>query len=229
MGVGIMDRVAWVVIALYIALFAMFTVPYVLLMFPDLGSNDRAGLYAVYREPVYWAFLVLILFSSQFVLLRIPVKLRNNRPVGKQPVWITVVVGALFMAGMFFTLLLALTELILQGKNCKTWVCETWGPTVVVIFFLTWAIWAVIFKKYSSHSSPEKLSSTVSLWLLRGSILELLIAVPSHIYIRQKTYCCAGMMTFLGITMGVTVMLLAFGPSVYYLYKARLEKKRSST
>ena len=44
------------------------------------------------------------------------------------------------------------------------------------------------------------------------------IAVPTHIVARSRDYCCAGFMTFFGLTMGISVMLFAFGPAVFFLY-----------
>jgi len=60
--------------------------------------------------------------------------------------------------------------------------------------------------------------------LLKGSILELLIAVPTHIVARCRDYCCAGFMTFIGLTMGVAVMLFSFGPAVFFLYADRWKR-----
>ena len=49
--------------------------------------------------------------------------------------------------------------------------------------------------------------------IFQGSVLELMIAVPTHIVARYRDYCCAGAMTFIGLTMGSSVMLFAFGPA----------------
>ena len=57
--------------------------------------------------------------------------------------------------------------------------------------------------------------------MLRGSILELLIAVPTHIAARNRDYCCAGFMTFVGLTFGISVMLFSYGPAVFFLYVER--------
>jgi len=63
--------------------------------------------------------------------------------------------------------------------------------------------------------------------LLRGSILELLVAVPSHIIVRQRNECCAPIVTFWGIVTGISVMLLSFGPGVLFLFAARVRRKKN--
>jgi len=69
----------------------------------------------------------------------------------------------------------------------------------------------------------ERLTRVIS-WLIKGSVLELLIAVPSHIAARQRNDCCAEPVTAVGIATGIAVMLAAFGPAVLMLYKQRLEQ-----
>jgi hypothetical protein len=57
--------------------------------------------------------------------------------------------------------------------------------------------------------------------LLKGSVLELLIAVPTHVVARSRDYCCAGYSTFIGITLGLAVLLLSYGPGVFFLFVER--------
>ena len=64
----------------------------------------------------------------------------------------------------------------------------------------------------------------ITRWLLRGSILELLIAVPSHIIVRRRGDCCAPAGTFWGIATGISIMLLCFGPGVFFLFVARFKR-----
>jgi len=51
-----------------------------------------------------------------------------------------------------------------------------------------------------------------------------LIAVPTHIAVRCRDYCCAGTLTFIGLTMGFSVMLFTFGPAVLVLFIQRWQK-----
>jgi hypothetical protein len=76
----------------------------------------------------------------------------------------------------------------------------------------------------SRRCEPADLISRQCRGLIRGSILELLIAVPTHVVARYRDYCCAGFMTFVGLTMGVSVMLFAYGPAVFFLFAERWQR-----
>ena len=60
--------------------------------------------------------------------------------------------------------------------------------------------------------------------LLRGSVLELIIAVPCHVIVRRRDDCCAPVGTFWGIATGIALMLLCFGPGVFYLFAERARR-----
>ncbi len=69
---------------------------------------------------------------------------------------------------------------------------------------------------------------TLHRWLYAGSILELLVAVPSHIIVRRRSECCAGIMTASAICLGVILAIIAFGPAVALLYLERFRRIQSS-
>ena len=95
---------------------------------------------------------------------------------------------------------------------------------MIVSVFVFWALWAFIFGSFAKSDDPNAFILRATGWLLRGSILELLIAVPSHIIVRRRGDCCAPIGTFWGITTGISVMLLCFGPGVFFLFVERFRR-----
>ena len=87
-----------------------------------------------------------------------------------------------------------------------------------------WSVWAIIFRRATKSDEPDALLKRITRWLLRGSILELLVAVPSHIIVRRREDCCAPAGTFWGIATGVSIMLLCFGPGVFFLFVERFKR-----
>ena len=79
----------------------------------------------------------------------------------------------------------------------------------------------ILFTVLSAECIPEVVANKLHRWLLAGSVLELLVAVPTHVVVRRREECCAGMATGLGICIGIGVMIVAFGPSVALLYYRR--------
>jgi hypothetical protein len=96
------------------------------------------------------------------------------------------------------------------------------GMIIIVLVF--WFIWALIFRHFARADDPDTLLKRSTRWLLRGSILELLIAVPSHVIVRRREDCCAPIGSFWGIATGISVMLLCFGPGVFFLFVERFER-----
>lgn len=120
---------------------------------------------------------------------------------------ITVLTGAAFILGIW-------------GEGA---VPNELKPIVTVsAFLLPWLFWGFLFYRLYRNSS-DPVTGAVK-WLLRGSVLELLIAVPAHVMVRRRHECCAPDITAFGITTGIAIMFLSFGPAVLLLLKARMEK-----
>jgi hypothetical protein len=97
------------------------------------------------------------------------------------------------------------------------------GGTLTIIACF-WLPWTLVFFRLANAADSEALLQRTTRWLLRGSILELLVAVPSHVIARRREDCCAPGGTFWGITMGLSVMLLCFGPGVFFLFVERFNR-----
>ena len=90
------------------------------------------------------------------------------------------------------------------------------------VFVIPWLVWGILFYRFS-HNSRDAVTRIVK-WLFRGSVLELLIAVPAHVIMRRRHDCSAPVVNSFGISTGIAIMLLSFGPGVLLLYKKRIEK-----
>ncbi len=66
----------------------------------------------------------------------------------------------------------------------------TFGPPIVTATIF-WVVWAAIFRYYAKADDEAAFLRRATRWLLRGSMLELIIAVPSHVIVRRREDCCA--------------------------------------
>ena len=212
-----MKRWAWAVAALYIAVLAVLAVPGIMAAFaPDTKATE--AVFALLWPPC-WLWLVLM-FLAQMFLLAVPVRVAGLRPVSRGPVWRTVLAGG-FMAGALVAgALLSLSECWMRTAEIARW--NFW--LVIFLSLLAWGSWTVVFLRDSRVNGPENVAGRQCRSLLKGSVLELLIAVPTHIVARHRHLCCAGYLTFLGLTIGVSVMLFAFGPAVFFLFAERWKR-----
>jgi predicted neutral ceramidase superfamily lipid hydrolase len=95
----------------------------------------------------------------------------------------------------------------------------------LIIPIIVWVIWSIIFYRNYKTDNPSAFISNITSWLLRGSILELVVAVPSHIISRNREECCAPPLTLVGIITGIAIALMAFGPGLFFLYAKRIKDK----
>lgn len=89
-----------------------------------------------------------------------------------------------------------------------------------------WFGWAAVFFVYFRQGDFLAKTEVVVRALIRGSCLELLIAMPTHalVYRRDTDDCTCARGSYTGLVFGVTVLLWAFGPGLVLL--ALREKQR---
>jgi len=207
----------------------------------------------IYREWGYWLWLGILLLG-QALLLLVPMDVARQRLPSRRRLAVPVVVAAFLMAhlvfaGLFSLLCLAfgddayeVIEFLVRLTFERTEQDPVTGPAlqrvglqgddyqamaVIGGLVLTlWAIWGLIFSRFAHRGDAEGLMQRLVRWLLRGSILEFLVAVPSHIVARHRNDCCAPAATFWGIVTGLSIMLLAFGPAVFFLFTRRFRQLR---
>jgi hypothetical protein len=204
----------------------------------------------------YWLWLAVML-AGQALLLLVPIAAAEGRPVRRRKLLVPVVTASLFLANLAFAGLLALLcaflkdgafELLSLGARAnedralavpavaRGMTAIGLGPRsglfevlfILALVVVLWMLWAALFLRGSRDDDPDSLSRRAVRWLLRGSILELLVAVPTHVVVRHRGDCCAPFATFWGIVCGLTVMLMSFGPGVFFLFVERARRLKPS-
>jgi len=246
-----MKRWAVLTVLLYALALLALTLPAILIAFGNWGlKSDSMGIkaaLAIYANWGYW-FWLAIMIAGQALLLLLPINIAEGRLSARRPLKVPVIVTAFFLANLFFAGLLSLLCAIFTDgafaifdlQNFFNWMANTinhnpiqnaqtsnWQSnlSVFVPVLVFWLVWAIIFRRATKKTDePAALLKRIIRWLLRGSILELIIAVPSHVIVRRRDDCCAPAGTFWGIATGISVMLLCFGPGVFFLFVERFQR-----
>ena len=243
-----MKRWAVLTVLLYTLALLLLTAPILLVAFggwakSSLGLQDVLKTYSAWG---YWLWLA-VLVAGQVLLLLLPINIAERRLPARRPLQIPVIVTAFFLANLLFAGVFSLLCAIIKDNAFGVFALPNlflnianalnhnpamnasvpgWQSvlSIFVPVLVFWLIWAIIFRRATKSDEPDALLKRITRWLLRGSILELIIAVPSHVIVRRRDDCCAPAGTFWGIATGISVMLLCFGPGVFFLFVERFER-----
>ncbi|MHC5165463.1 MAG: hypothetical protein ACYSOI_09010, partial [Planctomycetota bacterium] len=163
------------------------------------------------------------IIAAQACLLIVPVRIKHQRPKKRRGIWFTAII-----AGLLYTALLFFAGLSIIAAVWGDDISEPVFWILLGILPLNWIGWSITFCLMSRSMEPECFIRRLMRWLIGGSILELLIAVPSHIIVRHRDVCCAHGLTAAGLTTGIAVIFFAFGPGLYFLYADRIRSKRAN-
>jgi hypothetical protein len=214
-----MRRWAWLVAALYALVLFAFMFPLGLAAFAGSPDGRPAQVFAQMLAPQLW-IIIGVMTLAQFALLRVPVLAAAGRPLARGPLWVTVLAATAMMGVLVYGAGLVLLEAINH---------QDLAVVALYVGAGSWGLWAVYFFHATRDRSPSEVTHRVQRVLWAGSILELLVAIPTHIVARHRHECCAGFLTFLGLACGMSVMLFAFGPSLYFLFASRWKRLHPSS
>jgi len=216
-----------IVISLLYALIVVgLLVPVSVLLAGSYGPFEpsfRENLMETYQEWGVWVPVGMVLIG-QAVLLFLSVDTSWKRLKPRTHLAVTCVIASMLAALLGLAVVECCGVTVNESKFLD--LLDTWGK-VFALWGGLWVLWGVVFWLYLRGSSQAATRAVA--WLLRGSVLELLIAVPCHVIVRRRNECCAPVLTSFGIVTGIAVMLLSFGPSVLLLYKKRLDGYRGQS
>lgn len=204
---------------LYAVVVATLALPlFVYLLGGEFGGEELAGL--ISPQPIgefvfVWVSVGLFVLT-QAALLFIAVDRTGNRLKPRRRLG-TAIVATSFSVALMCLAVLSSIAVILKGDDGFNWEW-VWLALPPVL----WIGWGVVFYLFRERVF-DSLTRAVG-WLLNGSVLQLLIAVPAHIVARERNDCCAPGISAFGIASGIALMLVAFGPSVLFLYQDRLRR-----
>lgn len=215
-----MRKWGWAVTLLYAAVIVVLVVPSAVWLGVGFDATGWFGFWSHVRDAYTtwftWIIVAIPVVGEALLLfLRVDTSQKRLRP--RTHVLVSAVAGGFFLALLAFAAVFAF-GVALRGDR---FLPENLGVVAAEIL-VAWVAWAVIF--YRVYRNSADAVSRALTWLLRGSVLELLIAVPAHVIVRRRHDCSAPIATSFGIISGISIMLLAFGPSVLLLYKQRMAK-----
>lgn len=183
-----------------------------------LRTVFSTDLIALLKEWLTWVPIAAVL-SGQALLLFVSVDTTQKKLKPRAHIAISVTVASMLFGLLTFAMILCV-GLAAQGDSfLDKFLQDAGGP--IGFWGVLWILWAIMFYVYFRRSTSS--TARAISWLLKGSVLELLIAVPCHVIVRRRGDCSAPILTSFGIVTGVAVMLLSFGPSVLFLFKKRLD------
>lgn len=227
-----MKRWGLLVAFLYGVIFVLLTVPAaIVLMYGKSGMNPPVtplidvidNVFEIFKYFPYWIWLAIMVLC-QAIFLLVPVERGRRRPLIRRHVMRPVLVAGFLLGFLVFAAGVSILAL-LQGDNISP--AAFWSVVGAGVAF--WIFWAVLFHRLSVAAGRLSTQTDQSRWLFRGSILEMLIAIPTHIYVRQQSHCCADTFTAWGIAAGFSVMLFSFGPGVLILFYDRWKRLQPKT
>jgi len=198
------------------------------LLFPFatlLGTDDRLFSEG-FQESLRWVYgfmgswiLFAVVVSGQAILIFLSVDTSFKRRKPRAHIAVSCIAISMLFALLIFSAVYSVDDAI---KN-STFVDQYLSSATQVICFCAflWLVWGILFYLYLRNST--NVTTRLISWLLKGSVLELLIAIPCHVIVRRRDECTAPAVTSFGIITGIAVMLLCFGPSVLLLYKKRID------
>ena len=186
------------------------------------GENLLQGIWQLYasgEDPtwIFWGWC-LLLVGGPLVLLFVRVDLSELRVRPRWPVAVSAIAAALAFAllcgAAAVNLLLAFADPNALPDDIVSIVVGCWLGV--------WALWAVLLWRLGASILDP--AGRLYRWLVAGSVLELLIAVPSHIIVNRRHDCTAPFVSSFGVATGLAMLLMSIGPGALFLYRARMRR-----
>jgi hypothetical protein len=188
----IMKRWAIYTALLYALALVLLSAPVVLAAFGPWGKNGTGialndvslnDIFQILKSWILWLWLG-VMVAGQMLLLLLPINIAERRLPARRKLKIPVIVTAFFLANLLLAGILSIlcaahgdkipSYYDLAGDNDQQGYGALMTAIVSLLFF--WLVWAIVFRNFAKTDDENTFLKRSTRWLLRGSILELLIA-----------------------------------------------------
>jgi hypothetical protein len=142
--------------------------------------------------------------------------------------------GAAILGGLIALLLVASA---IELFAVLRWSSQEYSPMrflmhpagLCVGWLVTGSLWALALRSAGSHRDPRRIDRAVR-WLFAGSLVELAIAAPTFAIAARRDNCFCGWMSWWGIAIGTSALLLLCGPMIFLMrsFESRVQWMRSA-
>ena len=206
---------------------------------------DFPGWAIWYSTWLPWLWIAIVA-AGPLVLLLVHVDTKKRETVPQRALTWTVAATALAVTALTLAMLASLTVAILgdefggekvgdivgyaSGAFFTAFASPDISPSASEILFalapvaVFWLIWALVFHRYRARLLDRK--TRPYRMLIKGSVAELLVAVPSHAVVTHREDCCAPIISAYGIATGLAILFMSFGPGVYFLFDEQMRRMK---
>ncbi len=206
------------VVKLYIALLGIGVCFQVFIAYYQLFASNFSGAGHHYYPQGAMRYMVIIgtLIFTLWALLRIPIRLSQGRIVTRHSLLLPIIVSGFW----FVTLILG--GLYFFAINFSS-VLSRFPPGVLM--GISWVSWSFLFYRLTRTTDFKSHIKKQMRLLLLGGLAETLIAMLSCIeaYSRNNFEHIINYVTV--FRMGLAVIMLSFGPAMFFFYRERVEKR----
>jgi hypothetical protein len=189
-----------------------------LLLIGDQRSTDVQWSRLVEWYSEWWVLTwMVLLVIGPLVLLIVSVDRSRERPKRRRHIAISATAAGFALALLVFAAVASVAAVVVgdDSGDVTSWIVLASWPSA-------WLVWTLVFWRLGERLFDP--ARRIYRWLVAGSVLELLVAVPSYLIVRQRHECSAPVYTAFGIATGLAILLMSLGPGALFLYGARMRR-----
>jgi len=153
-----------------------------------------------------WTWIVTVLglgVTAQILFLVLPGKPSYVMPIAPRRLLGPALIGGTLMGILSLGLFAAIGAMLPYSGLTLTF---------LGLVLLSWVSWTAIARLACVHSSRLSALAKITKILIAGSLTELLVSVPSHLFFGRRTGCMTGLTTTFAVGAGFAVLVWALGP-----------------